>query len=436
MIPTRRVFLLGLVPLAMTLIGLGAGWSTVLAWTLLGCLLFAFIVDSLVAGSRPQLTWERQLPEQLYVDQPQSVCWLVVNRSPFPVLVRLRDQVPDQAEARPAQLAATLAAHSRVTLTYELLTQQRGDAAFGDLTYRVLGPLGLAWRQRRLPARQDVRVFPHLANWKAADLAQRQALLRQDGSHRYRWRGSGTQFESLREYSAEDDIRWVDWNATARAQRPISRNYEVERHQQVILLVDASRMMSTYCGSRTKFDVVLEAAVLMARAALDQGDAVGLVLFTDQVDAYLHPRRERTRIAAIMDLLYARQPRLVEPNFEMALNLAAGRNPRRSLMILLTDVMVIEAARRMAGYVRRLASRHLPLVVTIADETLEQLELLEPKTAQELYQVGVANELVLERVELLEQLRRGGAAVLDSPADQVAARTIECYLELKRRLRL
>jgi uncharacterized protein (DUF58 family) len=260
--------------------------------------------------------------------------------------------------------------------------------------------------------------------------------LRQAGSHRYKWRGAGTAFESLREYSSQDDIRWVDWKATARLSRPISRNFEVERHQQVVILVDSSRALTTFCGHRTKFDAMLEAAILVARAALAQGDGLGLVVFADQVDAYLHPRRERAQLKAVIEHLYARLPRLVEPNYEAALTLAAKRNLRRTLFILFTDITVIEAARRMLLYLRTLTPRHLPLVVTIADETLEQNELQEPRTALDFYRTGVATELMYERTLLLQELKRSGVEVLDCRADQVAARSIERYLELKRRLRL
>ena len=141
---------------------------------------------------------------------------------------------------------------------------------------------------------------------------------------------------------------------------------------------------------RTKFDAMLEAAILVARAALGQGDSLGMVVFADKVDVYLHPRREQAQFKAVIDNLYAKQPRLVEPNYELALTLAAKRNLRRTLFILLTDVTVIEAARRMMLYLRILTPRHLPLVVTIADETLEQNELSEPRTAEEFYRVGVA----------------------------------------------
>src|SRR5262249_25263322 len=153
---------------------------------------------------------------------------------------------------------------------------------------------------------------------KAAELAERRALLRQAGSPRYRWRGARPSFESLREYSPQDDIRWVDWKATARLSRPISPNFQGQRPQPGTILVDSSRALTTFCGHRTKFDAMLEAAILVARAALGRGDGLGLVVFSDHVETYLHPRREQAQLKAVIENLYARRPRLVEPNYEAA----------------------------------------------------------------------------------------------------------------------
>jgi uncharacterized protein (DUF58 family) len=435
-IPARRYLWLALVPLVVLLGGQGAPAAIVAAWILMGLLLVTFVVDGMLAGRRPHLRMYRETPGQLHVDQPHRIAWIVENPNAFPLELLLADRVPEGARADPPVLEVHVPARSRATYPYQLTPSERGMTTFGDLAYRIRGPLELAWAQKRLPARLEIRCLPHLANATAAELAQRRALLRQAGSHRYRWRGAGTAFESLREYSPQDDMRWVDWKATARLSRPISRNFEVERHQQVMLLVDASRALSTFCGERTKFDAMLEAAILLARSALDQGDSLGLVVFADQVDAYLHPRRERAQMTAVIEHLYARRPRLVEPNFEAALTLAATRSARRTLFIILTDVTVIEAARRMLQYLAILSRRHLPLVVTIADETLEENELIEPRTAEEFYRVGVATELMYQRTLLLEELRRSGVEVLDSRADQVATRAIERYLDLKRRLRL
>jgi uncharacterized protein (DUF58 family) len=435
-IPARRFMWLAAVPLVVIMGGRGAPAAIVAAWALMGSLVAAFVVDGFLAAKRPRLRLYRETPGRLHVDEADRISWVVENQSGFPLALQLADQVPDGARAQPLTLAVNAPPRSRTTFHYELVPTKRGIAAFGDLDYRIRGPFSLAWLQKRQPARLEIRCLPQLANAKAAELAERRALLRQAGSHRYRWRGAGTSFESLREYNTQDDIRWVDWKATARLSRPISRNFEIERHQQVILLVDASRALTTFCGHRTKFDAMLETAILVARTALGQGDGLGLVVFADQIDTYFHPRRERVQLKAVIENLYAKQPRLVEPNYEMALTLAAKRNTRRSLFILLTDVTVIEAARRMLLYLRILTPRHLALVVTIADETLEQNELIEPHTAEEFYRVGVATELMYERTLLLEELRRTGVEVLDSRADQVASRAIERYLELKRRLRL
>ncbi|AMV38238.1 DUF58 domain-containing protein [Planctomyces sp. SH-PL62] len=431
-IPTRRMMWLAATPLVAILISRGDPAGVGAAWALAGLLLAAMIVDGLVARRLP-IRLTRRAPDQLHVDQPDSVSLTVENRANAPVRLLLSDRPPEGSRAIPAVLAVQAPPRSRTAHDYELIPTRRGPTAFGDLDYRVLGPMGLAWAQKRLPARHEVRCMPRFANARAAELAERRALLRQAGSHRFRWRGTGTSFESLREYSTQDDIRWVDWKATARLNRPISRNFEVERHQQVMILVDSSRALTTFCGSRTKFDAMLEAAVLLTRTALGQGDDLGLMVFADQIDLYLHPRREQTQLNAVVEGLYARQPRLVEPNFELALTLAAKRTSRRTLCILLTDVTVIEAARRMLLYSKVLTQRHRFLVVTIADETLEENELREPRDAEELYRVGVAAGLMQERTVLLEELRRSGVEVLDSRADQVASRAIERYLDLKRR---
>jgi uncharacterized protein (DUF58 family) len=437
MIPTRRLLLLGATSLVVILVGQGASWSVQVAWAVVGAVVLAGLVDTVLASFRiPRIDLRREPPLQLYVDQPQPVHWRIENRDVDEVTLELRDRLPQSGVAVPDRMTARIPGRSRGTVSYHLRVTRRGPLSFGDATCRLRGPLGLCWRQFRITAPDAVRSLPHLGNRKAAELAASTALVRQGGSHRYRWRGAGTVFESLRDYSPEDDIRWLDWKATARRQQPISRNYEVERHQNVMLLVDASRMMTTYCGTRTKFDTVLEAAVLLTRAATDQGDAVGLMLFADKIDAYLAPRRDRAQNTRVMEALYAQYPRLVEADFESVLTTVSRRVRRRSLVVLFTDLTVIEAARRMLAYVQMINRRHLCLVVTIADESLQAQELVEPRTADELYRVGVASQLMLERAELLERLRRNGAEVVDTPADQVAVRTIERYLELKRKLRM
>ena len=427
---------LAAVPLVVVLNGRGTPGAIETAWILMGVIIAAFLADGFIIRTQARLRLDREAPAQLYVEQPNRIGWVVENPNAFPLQLVLSDRVPAGATADPHVLELKVAA----ALSHDLGVRAGSHGArHGRL------------RRSRLPS--SWASGPCLVATEAAGPAG--GSLSSTPRQRQGGRAGGAACTSApggkpplplarcrhgvritAEYSSQDDIRWVDWKATARLSRPISRNYEVERHQQVVLLVDSSRALSTFCGHRTKFDAMLEAAILVARAALGQGDGLGLVAFSDQVDAYLHPRRERAQLKAVLEHLYAKLPRLVEPNYEAALTLAAKRNSRRTLFILFTDITVTEAARRMLVYLRVLTPRHLPLVVTIADETIEQNELLEPRTPQELYRVGVATELMYERTLLLEELRRSGVEVLDCRADQVAARAIERYLELKRRLRL
>src|SRR5262245_41314239 len=128
------------------------GWAVCLGWIILAGMIASFLVDSILAGTRPRLQLLREAPGQLHVDQPQVISWIVENRSPFAVTIQLRDIVPEGAIAKPLELATTIQPRSRVTLTYELISTRRGDLTFDRLMYRVLGPLGLPWRQKKLAA--------------------------------------------------------------------------------------------------------------------------------------------------------------------------------------------------------------------------------------------------------------------------------------------
>ena len=435
-IPTRRFFALAVIAPVGVLIGKGAPGICALAVAYGEILLSLGILDAVLAARLPKLKLSREAPHQLHVKQQHQILWHVENRSAFALTLQLHDPPPRACIAEPEISKGRVPAHAVGTLTYKLTPQERGDAAFGAMTYRVQGPLGLSMVQRRLPAPQPVRILPTLANWTAGDLAQRKALARQSGSHRYRWRGAGTVFESLREYNVQDDIRWVDWKATSRMTRPISRNYETERHQQVVIMLDASRMMTTYCGHRTKFDAVLEAAVLTTQAVLDQQDHVGLLVFSDRIETYIHPAGHARQAGRVMTELYARFPRLTDANYEAAVTLVSSKVRRRSLILLFTDLTMPEPSSRMMAYLSRLKPVHLPLVVTISDDALIGLADSPPRIPDDMFRTGVANDLLNEREVLLQRLQRRGIHVLEALADQIAVQTVERYLMLKRRLLL
>lgn len=167
----------------------------------MGLLVVAAVIDGLYTGLRIRVNLYREAPGRLFVEQPNIVTWIVENSNEFAVALELADRYPARARAEPVVLSIVAPPRSRGAFSYNLVPVERGPAVFGDLDYRIRGLFGLVWTQKRLSAPLELRVLPHLANTKAADLAERRALMRQSGSRRYRWRGAGTSFESLREYS-------------------------------------------------------------------------------------------------------------------------------------------------------------------------------------------------------------------------------------------
>jgi len=287
-----------------------------------------------------------------------------------------------------------------------------------------------------------------------------------------RW-GSGTEFERLRDYTPDDEFRRINWNATARKHRLVAVDYETERSQNVIVLLYAGRLMSTRLplsqnavgrpwrpggevpwtesartmslGQRTeregttpltRLDYSVNTALLLAFVSQRIGNRVGLLTFSDRVTRYLAPASGRRRFLAIAEALYNLEAEGTEADYADAIGYLTLRNPRRSLVVLFTDIADPEAASSLASLLGRLARRHLPLVVTLRDPGIERLASLPPTSSENVYERAVARSLLDERDQTLRHLRRQGALTLDVSSDRLSPSLINRYLEIKARTAL
>jgi uncharacterized protein (DUF58 family) len=340
-------------------------------------------------------------------------------------LVRLREPAPTSvALGVPARI------ETRVRPT------KRGAFILGALHVRLLGTLGLAERAVYFPIESEVRVYPGLGEIAAAARVLRQSTKREEGRRRSRLRGQGTAFESLREYVRGDDPRHVDWKASARHDKLISRNYEVERSQTVMLMIDAGRWMTGEVEGLTRLDRVLNACLLLAHVCTRRDDRVGVLLFSDRVHAFVPPGKGRAAVERMLQAVYDVEPRLVESDYRRAFGHLAARHRKRSLLVLFTDVMSRESSRAVMEECRRSARRHLPLAVTLRDTDLDGLARAIPGNASAAYQQAAAEELLLEREQALAIMRASGVHVLDCEPRHLAPAVVDRYLELKARMLL
>jgi uncharacterized protein (DUF58 family) len=258
--------------------------------------------------------------------------------------------------------------------------------------------------------------------------------LRDAGVRVVRRRGEGTNFAGLREYAVGDDPRRIDWKATARRGKVISREYTVEQGQTIMIAIDAGRMMTQLAGELPRFEHALSSALVLTDVALHSRDQVGLIVFDDEVRTFVQPARGTAALEGIRNSLVAARATMVEPDYAMAFRTIEARHRKRSLIVLFTDVIDSRSSQAIVAYTARSAIRHLPLVVALRNDQLAgAAEPRDVESSSHLYESAAAEELVSAREAALLRMRRAGVSVLDISPRLMTAAVINRYLELKAR---
>jgi uncharacterized protein (DUF58 family) len=436
MIPSLRLLLLlllGAMPMA------GASLVPPLIWLALVYFLVVLallIADVLLTPSPQQLEVERIHDNRLSLGADNLITVLLANRSPRRVHFTLRDEYPHQLPSDALFIQDELAPYDIYEARYHVHPLQRGDYQFGDINLRYHSLMRMFIRQARYPAAAEVKVYPNVLEVRKYDLLARKGMLYELGLRYARVFGMGTEFERLREYNTDDEFRRINWKATARHGKPIAAEYETERSQYIVNVIDTGRLMRPPVGNLAKLDYVINTALLLTYVSLLKGDHVGLLTFADDVGTYLTPRRQRGQFYTMLEALYNVQFQPVEADYARALSYLSLKNKRRSLVVVFTDLVTLDAASPLIAHMARLAQRHLPLCVTISDPNITNLAAQPVRSSDALYQRAVAEMLLNERQVVLDTLNRSGVMTLDVPADKLTVSVINTYLELKARGKL
>jgi uncharacterized protein (DUF58 family) len=433
---TRRwfaLFLLGLVPLALSYVAPDLAAGAIL-WN--GLLLIATLVDFLLYPPLTSFEVERQVEPQLSLGTENPVRLVTRSAHVWPWQVTVHDEPPTGMPHDFGDVTLKSKPGVRHTITYHLNPRARGDYRFGDIWVRVRGRLGLTMRQRRIPAAEGIKVYPNIAETAKFTLMARRGRLQQAGIRAARLVGAGREFESLREYQPDDEYRRIDWKASAHRGKLISRQYEVERSQNVILVLDVGRTMMAEIDGIAKMDYAVNAALLLAYVATLSDDKVGLLVFADTVQTWIPPRKGRAQVYRILDALYNAQSRRAEPDYRGAFAYLAGRWRRRSLMVCFTDLWDPDSSRQTMAELAGLQPRHLVACVTLMDTKVLRRAEADLEKPEDVYEQGVALQMLDDRARANAELQRRRVLVVDSPADKLSAALVNRYLEVKERMLL
>ncbi len=436
---TRRALILLLAGVPLLLLSQFAPAAIFFAFAYIGLVLAALLADYLRAPSRAAFTIERANDPKLSLGADNLIA-LTLRYRPrnpadlAPVAYQLCDEPPFQfAQHGGAGLEGEVSRRQPASASYYLHPYRRGDYHFGDLNLRWRTPFGLLERQATYAAAAPVKVYPNLLEVRKYEMLARKDQLYEVGLKNVRQLGVGSEFERLREYNNSDDYRRIYWPATARARRPISMDYQVERSQTIFIALDAGRLMTSPTAKLTKLDYAVNASLLLAYIASTKGDRVGLLGFSDQVISYIAAGRGRKHFLTILDSLYNLQAQPTEADYAAALGYFALKNRRRALVVLFTDLIDKDASTVLVNYVSRLAPRHLPLTVTMSNGPVVAAATTPPRSSAAVYEQVAAQKLLQERREVLEVLNQRGVLTLDVPADRLNVSLINKYLELKAR---
>jgi uncharacterized protein (DUF58 family) len=422
------LFALGLVPAALAVRGdfwlfVAAAWDA--------AMILLVLAERSAGVKAGWIEVERTLPDKICVGEPNACALTFRSFAWLPLRVSAIEGWPSEFEADPSEFSVKVEAYGSETAKYVLRPGGRGEFDLGPVQVRVRSPLGLIEKRLSFGAPLKVRVYPNLKDLRRYDLLSRRRLLSQQGIRAVRRVGEGREFERLREYTTGDELRTIDWKATARRRKPTVRVHETERGQNVLILLDAGRLMAAATGGLTKLDFAINAALMLGYVALRNNDRVGLAVFSSDVESFALPRAGRPALARLMDALVPLQPRLTFSNYRAVIESVRAKIRRRALVVMYTDLADPEAMEEIVDVFPVLRRSHLPMCVSFRDPALLELAQAPPPRTG-LYEHVAAMEMVAERRKALGDLRAAGVNIVDVPPEEIAVASVNRYLRLKR----
>ncbi len=430
----RFVALLALGALPVVLFGADpAAGATLLAAWVAGCVLLG-VLDLCLAGSPRAVAIERELPGRLRLGETATSLIFVTNRGRRTLRGRLRDGWSPSAGAPATRAALRVPPGERRVVEQTLTPFRRGERRSEHVTIRSVGPLGLWARQATLNAPGGIRVLPPFHSRK--HLPSRLTRLRElDGRTSVMIRGQGTEFDSLREYVPGDDVRSIDWRATARRSDVMVRTWRPERDRRVVLLIDTGRTSAARVDNEPRIDTAFEASLLLAALATRAGDRVDLLAYDRRLRARVQGATGPELLSRLVDALAPVEPELLEMDWTAAPALVRSVTSARSLVVLLTSIDAAGSSRALLSVLPQLTRRHMVVVASVADPDV-QTTARSAHDRESIYRAASAERALLDTARVSAAIRRLGAEVVTAAPADLPPALADKYLALKAAGRL
>ena len=384
---------------------------------------FMFILFKAPAASR-------KVSDRLSNGEDNAAAITVINRMPFIVSVELIDELPQQLQERNMQRIKTLQPRQQAVINYVLKPVQRGSYNFGNLLLFTASRLEMVRRRITIEAEETVKVYPSFAHLGQYQLMAQTATAEQ-GSKRMRKIGQSMEFEQIKDYVTGDDIRTINWKATARKGGLMVNHYSDERSQQVYCVIDKGRLMKMPFKGLSLLDYAINATLALSNICLQKQDKIGLISFSDKPGSIIAADRKPVQREKIMQVLYREETNFTESDFEMLYMQVRNKIRQRSLMIIFTNFESLNGLKRQVNYLRSMAKHHLLLVIFFENTELTKLSGAAAHNLEDVYVKTIADKLAYEKRMVVKELQQYGILSVLTAPEHLTVNAINKYLELK-----
>ena len=404
--------------------------ARLLFWTIL----VSLIADGiLLFGSKGKLQACRILTDKLSNGDENPIVLQLFNGYLFPIGLRIIDEIPPQFQYRNFEIKATLSQGIKKEFIYYLRPTERGEYRFGDLQVFVHTKLGLLTRRYSFSSPRNVPVYPSFLQLKKYDLLAFSNRLFEFGLKKIRRIGHTMEFEQIKEYVNGDDIRNINWKATAKCNQLMINQFQDEKSQPVYAVIDKGRVMKMPFNGLTLLDYAINATLVLSNIILKKNDKAGMFAFSNGVENMVVAERRTAQMNLILETLYNLKTNFVESDFNR-LYAAIKRNlNHRSLLLLYTNFETLDALHRQLPYLQQLAKQHLLVVIFFKNSELEDFAKNPAKSVSEIFNQTIAEKFINEKELIVKELRRYGIQTLLTKPEDLTINTINKYLEIKAR---
>ena len=398
-------------------------------------LLFTLIIisDYIMLFSAQAPTVQRDMPDRMSNGDGNKVTLKIRNNAMHRLVMNIIDELPFQFQQRDFVMQRSFTSKQQKHVSYTLRPSSRGEYYFGKTIIYSATILNLLQRRHRLDTEKSVAVYPSFLQLRKYQLMAKSTLINESGGKKIRKVGHSMEFEQIKDYVMGDDMRTINWKATARKSNLMVNNYVDEKSQQVYCIIDKGRLMKMPFNGLTLLDYAINSTLVMANVCLQKQDRIGLITFADKMGEIVAADKKMVQREHIMQVLYHQETAFLESDFEMLYTQVRHKIKQRSLIILYTNFESLNGLKRQINYLRSIAKHHLLLVVFFENTELIKLSEADAKNVEDIYIKTIAEKFAFEKRLIVKELNKYGILSILSTPENLTINSVNKYMEIKSR---